>query len=118
MPITEILKKIRGGQKTRDRKGATIDQDTKGQFHSCTPCYSAIEDVTTNFKHLVSNIEATRNIRRDMSHSITLEDGITYTIDDINAKINRDKCWIEYHLERYRKCCKEEKLPEIEKFKC
>jgi hypothetical protein len=112
MPITEILKKLRSSQKTRS------GQDAIELFHSCVPCNSSIEDVTTHFNHLMDNIEATRNIRADRSHSITMKDGITYTIDDINAKINREECWIEYHLDRYQKCCKNGKLPEIEKFKC
>lgn len=118
MPITEILKNLRSGKKTRSSQRAINAQDETRPLISCEPCNSAINDVTTHFKHLTHNIEATRNIRRDRSNSITMEDGITYTIDDINAKINREKCWIEYHLDRYQKCCKNGKLPEIEKFKC
>jgi hypothetical protein len=106
MPITEMLKKLRSSQRT------------KRTFSSCGPCNDAINDVGIHFKHLENNIEATRNMQKDRSYSIIMEDGISYTTDDINAKINREKCWIEYHLERYRRCCKDGKLPEIEKFKC
>lgn len=122
MPITEILKKLRSGQKTRrktsDSQKAIYDQSEIRQSASCEPCIDAIIDVKNHYKHLTTNIEAIGKMREDRSSIITMEDGIRYTIDDINAKIYRNRCWIEYHLDRYEKCCKEGKLPETEKYRC
>lgn len=124
MPITNILEKLRSSQKTRreqkiaDSQNAASDEAKTKLLAYCKPCNGAITDVTTHFKNLVTNIEAVRKMREDRSGLITMEDGIRYTIDDINAKIYREECWIEYHLERYGKCCKEGKLPDVEKFKC
>lgn len=104
MPITEILKKLRSEQKIRKP--------------SCTPCDIAMHEAMTRFKGLIDHVDTIRDMYRNRTYKMKLKDGFTYTIDDIEAKIYTDKCWIEDNFNRYQKCCKEGKLPELEKFKC
>ncbi len=104
MPIKEVLEKLRKEQKTRRP--------------SCTPCQMAISEVSNHFKKLTDHIDIVRNMYANRLYKMKMKDGITYTIDDMEHNIYTDKCWIEENLIRYQKCCKEGKLPEIEKFKC
>lgn len=104
MPITEILEKLRREQKIRKP--------------SCTPCDKTISDAVIRFKELIDHIDIVREMYKNRIYKMKLKDGITYTIDDIESKINTDKCRIEDNFNRYQTCCKEGKLPEIEKFKC
>lgn len=103
MPITEILEGLRKEQKIKRP--------------SCTPCNIAINDVIIRFKDLMDHSATVRDMHRNRMY-VTKIDGTLYTIDDIEAKIHTDKCWIEENISRYQKCCKEGKLPEVEKFKC
>ena len=121
MPITEMLKKLRNQQKTRGQKAIEEKKASGIQYITrplCIPCNSAIVDAKNNLKDLTNDIETVRDMHRNRLHQKTIGNGITYTIEDIEARVNRDKCWTEYHLDRYQKCCKEGRLPEIEKFRC
>ena len=104
MPITKLLEGLRKEQKTRKS--------------SCTPCDIAINDLSIHFKDIINHMEIVRDMHMTRTFVKKMPNDIVYTIEDIEAKINTDKCWIEENINRYRQCCKEGKLPEIEKFKC
>jgi len=116
MPIIEIIKDLRKKQKTRSEKKAIEERES--MKISCIPCNEAVVDAQIHLKELANHIEIVRDMRRNREHTTKMIGGINYTIDDVEAKINSDKCWVQYHLDRYQTCCKERKLPVIEKYKC
>ena len=116
VPITNILKELRSKQKTRSAQKAI--EERIAMKTTCTLCNETIVDAKNSFKEMENNIEIVREMRRSGGYMTRMIGGTNYTIDDVEAKINRGRCWVQYHLDRYQRCCKEGKLPEIEKFKC
>lgn len=110
MPISDVLEKLRRQQKTRGQKAK--------EQRSCTPCSEAISGIMIHFKDMANDLEIVRDMHRSKVYIKRIDNGPIYTIEDIEARINRTRCLIEDSLKRYQECCKEGKLPVKEKFKC
>lgn len=85
---------------------------------TCLMCRDAVDSIVDNSKNIMVDLEALREMERLKSYKTRMKDGFTYTRDDLEARIIRNKCNIEKNLERYITCCKEGKLPKEESFRC
>lgn len=85
---------------------------------SCSICKDIIFEMTKYSHTLAEDAQAIRQMFMAKTDRIKLKDGLTYTIDDIGARIDRNKCYMKESLEKYNTCCKERKLPKPGIFVC
>lgn len=82
---------------------------------SCLICSDAVLTIMNHSQKIIEDAEAIKEMHKTKTDKIKMKDGLTYTIDDINARIERNKCTIQKNWDRYIQCCKEGKLQEEER---
>lgn len=85
---------------------------------ACRVCEDAVVGIMKYSKNMTNYMDALREMYRTGTYKTIMKDGLTYTRDDIVARIEMSKCSIQKSWDRYNLCCKEGRLPKDEKFKC
>lgn len=121
--ILEKLKDATARQRVAEQRAIKLSKELeeekkKKEEKSCVICKDAMFEMTKHSQNIVEDAQAIRDMFRTRTDRIKMKDGITYTIEDISARIERNKCSVQKSLERYNVCCKEKKLPSPERFMC
>lgn len=122
--VLDKLKDSTARQRAAEQKAAKLtkelEEERKKQreVKSCTVCKDAVLEMNKHSQSISENVQGIRDMFMIGKDRIKMKDGVTYTIYDLAAKIERSKCFIQKNAERYDTCCKDKKLPEIERFTC
>lgn len=117
--VIEQLRRIAEKQKISAQKTVMMSEKGRKQIakESCKICGNAVIGIMNNSKNMADDIMTLKDMYRSGLYQMRIG-GLIYTRDDIEARINTSKCFIEKNLDRYNRCCKEGKLPIDEKIRC
>jgi len=122
--VLDKLKHVTAKQRTAEQKAAKLSKELEEERkkvreeRSCVICKDVILEMTKRSQKIVEDAQAIRDMFRTRTDRIKMKDGITYTIDDLSARMEINKCYVQKSLEKYNACCKEKKLPSQERFIC
>jgi len=121
--VLNKLKETTARQRSAEQKATKLSKELeeerkKKEEKSCIICKDVILEMTRHSQNIAEDAQAIRDMFRTRTDRTKMKDGITYTIEDLSARIERNKCSVQKSLERYNVCCKEKKLPSPERFMC
>ena len=122
--VLDKLKHVTAKQRTAEQKAAKLSKELEEERkkvreeRSCIICKDVMLEMTKRSQKIVEDAQAIRDMFRTRTDRIKMKDGITYTIDDLSARMEINKCHVQKSLEKYNACCKEKKLPSPERFTC
>lgn len=115
--VIDRLREIAEKQKISTQRVIKSQEKELLVKESCKTCKDAIIGIMDHSKNMSDNIMSLKEMYRTGLYQMRIG-GSTHTRDDIEARINIDKCLIEKNWDRYKTCCKEGKLPSNAKFVC
>lgn len=122
--VFEKLKDSTAKQRIAEQKATKLSKELEEERKkiraekSCIVCKDAIIEMTRHTQNIAEDAQAIRDMSITGKDRKRMKDGLTYTIDDLAARIERNKCYVQKSLEKYDICCKEMKLPNPKGFKC